>query len=341
MTVMKAGLYLSEKNVVLGTLEKPTLKQGEALIKVSSAGICGTDMMIYFGKHPRAKAPLAMGHEFSGVIEEINGDSTFTVGDRVVVEPTISCGKCDACLSGNSHVCKTLGLIGIDSHGGFAEYVAVPLHRLHEVPNTLSDEHAALAEPVAVGIHTVRRSNVKVGDTVLVLGAGPIGLLIALTAKLAGADKIFISDISPYRLGKAEELGFIVLDSKKVDVVEEVKAATNGNGADVVFEVAGNNITANQMIHACRTQGQIVVVSVFKQPPTIDLAAMHFRELSLTTTRCYSHSDFATAISMMASGQIDVTSLISHQLPLNEIEKGFQLMTNPEESLKILIQPSL
>jgi 2-desacetyl-2-hydroxyethyl bacteriochlorophyllide A dehydrogenase len=341
MVTMNAGLYISEKNVVVGTLEKPILKQGEALIKVSAAGICGTDMMIYFGKHPRAKAPLAMGHEFSGVIEEINGESIFNVGDRIVVEPTISCGKCDACLSGNSHVCKTLGLIGIDYHGGFAEYVTVPLHRLHKIPDTLSDAHAALAEPVAVGVHTVRRSNVKVGDTVVVLGAGPIGLLIALTAKLAGADKIYISDISPYRLGKAEELGFIALNGNKVDIVEEVMGATNGIGADVVFEVAGNNITANQMIHACRTQGQIVVVSVYKQSPTIDLAAMHFRELSLTTTRCYSHSDFATAISMMASGQIDISSLISHQLSLNEIEEGFQLMTKPEESLKILIQPNM
>ncbi|WP_227551550.1 zinc-dependent alcohol dehydrogenase [Metabacillus sediminilitoris] len=340
MSTMKAGLYISEKNVIVGSLEKPTLNQGEALIKVSAAGICGTDMMIYFGKHPRAKAPLAMGHEFSGVIEEINGESTFKLGDRIVVEPTISCGKCDACLSGNSHVCKTLGLIGIDFHGGFAEYVTVPLHRLHKIPETLSDDHAALAEPVAVGIHTVRRSNMKVGDTVVVLGAGPIGLLIALTAKIAGADKIYISDISPYRLGKAEELGFIALNGNEVDVVKEVMEATNGVGADVVFEVAGNNLTANQMIHACRTQGQIVVVSVYKQPPTIDLAAMHFRELSLTTTRCYSHSDFATAVSMMASGKIDVTPFISHQLSLDEIEKGFQLMMNPDESLKILILPN-
>lgn len=340
MSTMNAGLYISEKNIEVGSLEKPTLNQGEALIKVSAAGICGTDMMIYFGKHPRAKAPLAMGHEFSGVIEEINGESTFKIGDRVVVEPTISCGKCEACLSGNTHVCKTLGLIGIDYHGGFAEYVAVPLHRLHKIPDTLSDDHAALAEPVAVGIHTVRRSNMKVGDTVVVLGAGPIGLLIALTAKIAGADKIYISDISPYRLGKAEELGFIALNGNEVDVVKEVMEATNGVGADVVFEVAGNNLTANQMIHACRTQGQIVVVSVYKQPPTIDLAAMHFRELSLTTTRCYSHSDFATAISMMASGQIKVTPFISHQLSLDEIEKGFQLMMNPDESLKILIQPN-
>lgn len=339
MTHMKAGLYYAEQKVMVGQLEKPATKTGEALIKVSFAGICGTDMMIYSGKHPRAKAPLAMGHEFSGVIEEINGETDFQVGDRIAVEPTISCGECDACISGNPHVCVTLKLIGIDSHGGFAEYAAVPLHRLHAVPDTLSDAHAALAEPVAVAIHTVRKSDVKVGDSVLVLGAGPIGLLIAATARLAGAGKIFISDVSPFRLVKAEQLGFIALDSKKVDVVEAVKAATKGNGADVVFEVAGNAVTADQMIHACRTRGQIVVVSVFKQPPAVNLAAMHFRELSLTTTRCYSHSDFASAISMMATGQIDVSPFISHQLALDDIEQGFEYMKNPDESLKILIQP--
>lgn len=337
---MKAGLYLGEKHVEAGVLEKPGIKDNEALIKVSYAGICGTDMMIYSGKHPRAKAPLAMGHEFSGVIEDIKGESSFKVGDRIVVEPTISCGHCVACKSGNSHVCDTLGLIGIDWHGGFAEYVTVPLHRLHKVPDTLSDAHAALAEPVAVGIHTIRRSNVKVGDTVAILGAGPIGLIVGLAAKLAGAGKIFISDISPFRLGKARELGFTTVDAKENDVVQVVKEATNGVGADVVFEVAGTNITTQQMIDVCRTHGQIVVVSVFKQKPIVDLASMHFRELSLNTTRCYSTADFATAVNMMATGQIDVAPLISHQLPLDDIKKGFELMGNPEESLKILFNPS-
>lgn len=339
---MKAGLYLSEKYVRIGQLDKPSPKRNEALIKVSFAGICGTDMMIYSGKHPRAKAPLAMGHEFSGVIEDINGeDPRFQIGDRVVVEPTISCGECPACLSGNPQVCEALGLIGIDWHGGFAEYVAVPLHRLHKVPDSLSDAHAALTEPVAVGIHTVRRSNLKVGDTVTILGAGPIGLIIGLTAKIAGAKKIYISDVSPFRLKKAASLGLAAIDAKKDNIVEVVKAETNGIGADVVFEVAGHNVTAQQMIDVCRTQGQIIVVSVYKQKPIVDLASMHFRELSLTTTRCYHSTDFAAAISMMASGEINVTPLISHELPLEEIEKGFEYMLNPETSLKVLFQPNL
>jgi (R,R)-butanediol dehydrogenase/meso-butanediol dehydrogenase/diacetyl reductase len=340
MTMMKAGLFLSEKKAAIGELEKPITKNGEALIKVSFAGICGTDMMIYFGKHPRAKAPLAMGHEFSGVIEDINGESEFSAGDRVVIEPTLNCGKCEACLAGQSHVCKNLKLIGIDKHGGFAEYTSVPIDRLHRIPAELSDAHAALAEPVAVAVHTVRRSNLKVGDNVAILGGGPIGLLIGLMAKRAGADQIMVSDISPYRLNKAKELGLIAIDAKEANVIEEIKQRTNGIGADVVFEVAGTQITANQMIEISRIQGQIVVVSVYKQAPVIDLAAMHFREISLTTTRCYSRGDFEKAIRLMATGMVDVAPFISHELPLEEIAKGFELMENPDVSLKILFQPN-
>jgi len=336
---MKAGLYLSEKRVSVGELDKPTLSDNQALIKVSYAGICGTDMMIYSGKHPRAKAPLAMGHEFSGVIEDINGKTILNIGDRVVIEPTISCGHCKACMSGQTHVCKQLRLIGIDLHGGFAEYVAVPFDRLHLIPDALPDATATLAEPLAVAVHTVRKSNLKVGDDVVILGAGPIGLLIGLIAKRAGANQVIISDISPYRIAKAQDLGFIAMDARKGRVIEEAMNLTDGNGVDIVFEVAGSQETAKQMVDLAKIQGQIVVVSIFKIPPMVDLAKMHFREISLTTTRCYSGEDFKTAINIMAKKEIDVTSIISHHILLDEIKKGFSLMEKPDESLKILVQP--
>jgi (R,R)-butanediol dehydrogenase/meso-butanediol dehydrogenase/diacetyl reductase len=339
LSLMRAGQYLSEKKLGVSMVDKPSIKEGEALVKVSFAGICGTDMMIYFGKHPRAKAPLTMGHEFSGVIEEIETDSAFSIGDRVVIEPTISCGQCPACQSGHSNVCKTLRLIGIDMDGGFAEYVAVPIDRLHKIPDQLSESIAALAEPVAVAIHTVRKSDLVVGENVAILGAGPIGLLIGMVAKLNGANTIFISDISPYRLAKAEELGFTALDARNVNVTEEILSKTNGHGVDIVFEVAGSQITANQMVEIVKTRGQIVVVSVFKQPPTVDFAKMHFNEISLTTTRCYSRDDFSIAISLMAQGKLDVAPIISHEVAIEELDQGFLLMENPDESLKVLIKP--
>ncbi|MTT32636.1 alcohol dehydrogenase catalytic domain-containing protein [Terrilactibacillus sp. BCM23-1] len=338
---MKAGLYTAPKQVEMATLPIPTIKKDEVLVKVSYAGICGTDMMIYFGKHPRAKSPLAMGHEFSGVIEKVHPlfVDDFSVGDRVVIEPTLSCGSCDACRSGQYHVCNTLQLIGIDHHGGFAEYVSVPVHCLHKIPMTVTDEQAAVTEPVAVAIHTVRRSSLQIGDTVLILGAGPIGLLIGLAARNAGAGDIIISDISPFRLEKAKELGFHVVDSKTEDVVQVVLSQTNGKGADVVFEVAGHQATIDQMLPAIKFQGKVTVVSVFKNNPQIDLAAMHFRELSLTTTRCYTHDDFKAALRLMEDGRIDVASIVSHVLPIEEIKKGFELMEYPDESLKILFHP--
>jgi 2-desacetyl-2-hydroxyethyl bacteriochlorophyllide A dehydrogenase len=208
------------------------------------------------------------------------------------------------------------------------------------LPNKLSSAHTALAEPVAVAVHTVRRSRLKVGDQAVILGAGPIGLLIAMIAKRVGAKKVMISDISSYRLTKAKELGFVQINATKKDVVKEVRVLTDDVGAGVVFEVAGNQITAKQMIETSRIQGEVVVVSVYKNALEVDLAAMHFKEISLTTTRCYTREDFQTAIDLLASGEIAADALISHRLPLEDIQLEFEFMQRPDESLKILFEPN-
>ncbi|WP_070808163.1 zinc-dependent alcohol dehydrogenase [Halalkalibacter okhensis] len=334
---MKAGKYVGPKLVQVAEIEKPIIAEGEALLKVSYGGICGTDMMIYAGQHPRAQSSLTMGHEFSGVIEEIKGMSSFKKGDRVVVEPTISCGECRPCQSGNSHVCESLKLIGIDVDGGFSEYAKVPINRLHKVPDELPLNLAALTEPVAVAVHSVRRSTLKVGESVAILGAGPIGLLIGLIAQLNGAKDIYVSDISPFRLGIAEQMGFRAIHAKETNVVDEIRARNNNEFIDVVFEVAGSQQTVDQMIPLIKTQGQIVVVSVFKNKPALSLADMHFRELSITTTRCYTSDDFRTAVELMASAKVDFSTLISHEFHIDDIDKGFSVMKNTEESLKVLI----
>ena len=337
---MNAGVYIGDYQVRMVEREIPVPKEGEVLLKVSHIGICGTDMAIYHGNlSHRVKAPLIMGHEFSGVVVETNGDIPFQIGERVVVEPTLSCGKCKPCRSGNYNVCKNVGFIGIEQDGGFAEFVTVPYESLHRIPAKLSDVHAAVVEPLAVAVHAVNKSNLKLGDSVVIFGGGPIGLLIGLAAKEAGAGQIIVSDISPYRLKKAEELGFIAVNSKNTDIVAEVRALTEQNGADIVFEVAGTPITAKQMVEVARIQGQIVVVSLFKQPVPVDLLLMQSQEISLITTRCYVAESFEKAIQLMATGRIDVSPIISHILSLEEIAEGFALMENPEKSIKILIKP--
>lgn len=333
---MKAGQYISPTCVEVRNIETPKPKENEVLVKVTYGGICGTDMMIYAGLHPRAVAPLTLGHEFCGIVANENGHSQFNKNDRVVVEPLLSCGSCEACVSGQAQVCSSLKYIGIDRDGGFAEYAAIPANRLRLLPESVDDQEAAMIEPLAVAIHTVRRSSLKIGDTVTILGAGPIGLLVGLIARQAGAARIIISDISPMRLQVAKELGFDVIDATKENIVDVIKSETNGVGADIVFEVAGSQITADQMIDCIKFQGQIVVVSVFKQPPTVNLAAMHYREIGLLTTRCYQPKDFTIAIEFLASGQLSLKPLISHVLPIDEIKNGFELMKNTNESLKIL-----
>lgn len=337
--LMKAGAYISPKQVEMIEREIPVPKADEALIKVSYAGICGTDMMIYHGLHPRAKAPLILGHEFSGIVMEVGENHHVKKGDKVVVEPLLSCGTCTACREGQMHVCESLRYIGIDKDGGFSEYTTIPVHRLRVLPESVTEKEGAMIEPLAVAIHTVRRSKLKVGDTVTILGAGPIGLLIGLIAERAGAGKIFISDVSSMRLQIAREMGFEAIDATKMNIVQVIKEYTKGVGADVVYEVAGNQITADQMIDCIKYQGEIAVVSVYKKPPAIRLAAMHFREISLMTTRCYSPEDFTKAIELLEQNKINLDLLVSHIFDLENIQAGFDLMENPDQSLKILFQP--
>lgn len=335
---MKAITYVGEEKLSLKDIDVPQIANGEALVKVSYGGICGTDMMIYAGVHPRAQSGLVMGHEFSGEISEVKGKSSFKSGDSVAINPIRSCGTCVPCKSGNYHICENLRYIGIDLDGGFAEYVKIPIENLHTLSNQVKQDEAAVIEPLAVAIHTVVRSTFKVGDTVTILGAGPIGILIGIIAKLSGAAKVIISDISDYRLKVAASYGLHPVDAKEKDLIEEVKETTKGIGSDVVFEVAGNQITADQMIGAIKTQGEIMVVSVYKKPPMIDLAKMHFREISLSTTRCFSPKDFEAAIQFIEEGRIDIEGLISHRLPVESFEEGFQLVKKSTDSLKVLFK---
>lgn len=337
--LMKAALWTGPERIEFSEIERPELAPGEALVKVAYAGICGTDIMIYLGKHPRARPPLVLSHEFAGTVLEADGDA-YVEGTPVAINPLLTCGTCYACRSRTPHVCANLGLVGIDRDGGFAEYVSVPLDTVRPLPESLSLEEAAVVEPLAVAVHAVRASRLRVGDVTAVLGVGPIGIMTALVARLAGARQVLVSELSPKRIAIARDLGFEVIDVRKRSAVETILEATDGVGVPVVFETAGVQPTISDAGKVVRIGGQILQVGMPKSPPTIDVTTLLFREIEIRPIRVYREEDFDQAIAIAASGKLDLSAPVTHILSLRDLGQGMEIAHGATDSCKILIDPS-
>jgi len=337
---MKAIVYLGKENLLFKKMEKPLLNEGEVLIKVRYAGICGTDMVIYDGKlSHRVTPPLIPGHEFSGEIMEINSSKKYGLkkGDRVTVNPLIFCSECHACKSGFFHVCKSLGLLGVEKDGGFAEYVRASIDMVHKIPDGLSLKVATLVEPLAVAVHCLRRSELKIGDCALVLGGGPIGVLIAQVARIAGASDVIITEVNDFRIDIARKLGFSVINPLETNLFERIMEMTKGNGTDVVFEVAGAKNAMQEAISLVRIRGRIISVALHQEVFSASAFEVIFRELSIVGSRVYEYGDFDRAINILAKDKINGELIISHVLPLREASKAFEEIKKDGEVMKILL----
>jgi len=341
---MKAAVLYAPYKILIKTVERPAIKNDEVLVKVEAAGICGSDLHAFRGKHPFVKLPRILGHELSGEVAEVGKDvKEVNVGDRVVVEPVIPCGSCIACVMGRYNVCKSLKVSGAHVDGAFAEYLKAPSNRIYKIPDDLSFDDATLIEPYAVATHIVKRSGVRVGDTVAVLGAGPIGLCVLQVAKLAGAKTVVITDIVDYRLQLAKKLGAdVTINSGKEDPVEIVKDATNGEGVDVAIEAVGVPSTVQQALKITRPFGQVTIAGFFEDPNVkVDVLSVIAKELHVVGSRLY-WLDFKTAIDLVSKGKIDVKSIITHKFPLEEAQKAFEIFDQKiQNAVKVLLKPSL
>jgi len=338
--MMRASLWMGPEKVTYTEIPRPAPAAGESLVRVAYGGICGTDMMIYLGKNMRAKPPLVACHEFSGTVADANG-GPYPAGTRVTINPLISCGHCYACRTGSPHVCSALKLVGIDSNGGFAEYAVVPWHTLYPVPDSVTLKQAAVIEPLAVAVHAVRASDLKVGDVTAVLGAGPVGILTAQMARLAGARRVLVSEMSPVRLQIARDLGFEVIDVKDANAVQAILDATGGDGVPVVFETAGTQPTIRDAVAVARTGGQLLQVGMPKTPPTVDVTGLLFKEVTMKPIRVYrAEEDFQQAVYIAATGRVDLDTPATHVLPLRDLDKGMELMHAASDACKILIDPN-
>lgn len=336
--VFRGGYY----DVCIEDVPEPVPGPGEAVIRVEYAGICGSDLTVCEGGFRRVRPPVILGHEFSGRVEEVHDGCAvgLSKGTPVVVEPLLSCGECYACRSGFAHVCKQLRLIGIDVDGAFAPYVKVLLQKVYRVPDTLPLDQAALVEPLAVAVHVVRRSKLKVGDSVIVFGAGPIGVLVAQVARVSGASRVIVVEISEFRLSLAQRLGFATVDaSDPAEATRIIDDLTQAEGGDVVFEVTGATSVASQLVRHTRIRGQIVIVGVFKDLAAVDMQGVALKELSVIGSRVYEAFDFARAIDLLSQGKVDVSPLISHVLPVVETARALEVARQARESMKVLLKP--
>lgn len=337
---MKALVYHAGGDARYEDVPVPTLKDGEVLVKVSHSGICGSDLTVYSGKHWRGQPGTIMGHEFSGEVAEVRAaGSDLRTGEPVVVEPIIPCKTCYVCLDGAYNACVTLKVLGIDAPGCFAEYAAVPVERVYRIPASLSLKTAALVEPTAVAAHVVRRSKVRVGNQVVVLGGGPIGLLTAQVARVASAMPVALVEVSPWRLELARKLGIDTIDPAKTDVKEAILSRTDGKGADVVYDCAGAAPTAALFAAITRIRGQVVQVAMPHDLRPIDLANFAFREIEYVGCRTYDYKDYHAAIALVAEHRVDAESMISHVFPLRDGKDGLDLAARGGDSMKVLLKP--
>ena len=337
METMLAARYLGPNQIVTETVSIPVIGAGEALVRVEACGFCGSDINIIAGTHPRAQAPLTVGHELAGRIVKIHDRSSeFKVGDRVTMYPLISCGVCYACTHGFPHVCRKLQLFGFDVDGGMAEFIKLPVSCLMMLPDGMSPGVGALIEPLAVAVHGIARTSLVSTEVAVVLGAGPIGLLTGLALKAHQVPHVIISDVFSNRIELARSLG-LEAAAAGPEVFDRVMKITAGNGADALFECAGHPSSAREMTQLARSRAVIVNLGVFKKPVELDMQAVNFKELEIVGSRVYERKDFADAIAL--ASQLPLEKIISHAFPIADVSMAFQQFQS-SEACKVLILPS-
>lgn len=334
---MHAAVYTGERTFAETTLPAPSMGVDEVRISVRYVGLCGTDLHIFHGHmDARVSLPAVIGHEMSGVLSEVGaGVEGWSVGEAVTVMPLLWDGTCPACLAGNEHICQNLKFVGIDTPGALQGEWVVPASLLVKVPESVPLAHAALVEPVAVAVHDVRRSELAAGDKAVVIGAGPIGVLIASVAREMGADVVVV-ELDAGRRAFADALGIRTIDPRDVDAAAWVEDWTDAAGADVVFEVAGAAAAVLSATSYAKVRGTIVVVAIHPEPRPIDLQRVFWRELRLLGARVYQRTDFEEAVRLVAAGAVPTDALISGVVPLGSVQEAFETLEKGA-ALKLLV----
>ncbi len=339
---MKCVKLIGKREFEVGEIEEPVKKDGYVLIDVKKAGICGSDIHYWDIGEPKG---LVLGHEYCGIVTDPGNRDDLKVGDRVTALPISPCGKCSACLTGNIQYCKetwesATGL-SLTNSGALAPKMAIREDMVLKVPDNISDEEVAMVEPTAVGLHGIHLADIKVGDKVLVIGGGIIGLVSAMFAKMEGASLVVVSETNEKRGENAVKLG--VADrwyDAKTDISQNIVEDTK-EGFDIVIECCGNAPAVTSAILATKPGGTCVLVGVSMIPITIPTVSVVMSELTVKGAIAYTKEEFQTCIDLMASAKIDVKKFISDIVTLDDVQSSYERLTNGnDDAIKILVDPN-
>ncbi|MFO7821435.1 MAG: alcohol dehydrogenase catalytic domain-containing protein [Lentisphaeria bacterium] len=340
MTKMRQAVMPEPGRIEIGEAEKPTPREGEILLRVKRIGVCGTDLHVWHGKHPFTPYPVVQGHEFSGEVVALGpGVTKVQVGDRATAAPQQACGKCNPCKRGDYHICENLKVRGFQAPGCAQDFFVVPEERIVPFAETLTYDQGALIEPAAVAAHSTGRAPDLKGKNVAVFGAGTIGNLVAQAARCRGAKKVLITDLSDFRLQKAEDAGVdVTCNVSRESFPDTVKEAFGDEGFDVAFEAVGVEASLDDAVQNIQKGGDIVVLGVFGDRPRVDMSVVGDRELSLIGTLMYQQADYKQAVDWIAAGDMITQPLVTKHFPFEQYEDAYRFIEEQsDKTLKVVI----
>ena len=318
----------------------PSITDDEVLIKIKRIGICGSDIHVYHGKHPFTAYPVTQGHEVSGVVEKVGKNvKKLKPGQKVTIEPQVTCGECYPCRHGKYNLCEKLKVMGFQTTGCASEYFAVKGNRVTPLPDEMSFNQGAMIEPLAVVVHACRRAGDVNGAQVIILGCGPIGILLMQVCKAMGAKSILMTDICDGRLKLAAECGAdYCVNTLNEDFGEKILSVFGPDKADVIFDCAGNDTSMGHAIKYARKGSKIVLVAVYAGMANVDLATLNDHELDLDTSMMYVHEDYLTAIDLVASGRVVLEPLMSAHFEFKDYLEAYRFIdAHRQETMKVII----
>jgi 2-desacetyl-2-hydroxyethyl bacteriochlorophyllide A dehydrogenase len=340
---MKAMILRAPLNLRFEEVERPRPRPGEVFIRVTHSGVCGTDLRIYDGSVP-VRHPLIMGHEMCGEVVDFGGDTIgddrIQIGDRVIVDPSLSCGVCINCQAGQTNLCRNGGLVGRDSNGGFAEYLLAPLSHVFPLPSEVDSQKAPLIQVLTTCIHAQRFLNIFPGQSVVVVGLGVTGQLHLQLVKSRGANPVIGVTRSAWKRQLAKEFGADLTLCSGAEGSRGVSEATNGQGADVVIVATGSLSTIAEAISMCRPGATLQLFGMTTATEgKLPFYQLYYKELTIFNSRAATAEDFPVAVDLVARGVVKLNSLVTHILPLAELSSAIEMLETDEDyRMKIILK---